>query len=301
MMDVVQQNKEGNKMKCPNCNTEKFDTKNTRFNPEIKGEEVEIVVPCFVCTKCQSPLMDGEQMNVLRRSAADKYRKKHNLLTSEAIVGYRTALGMSQAAFASYLKVGEASIKRWETYYVQDVVQDDHIRLKCDEAYAERNALEVHWKSRSPDVYSGHRAFCLELFKQVVRYLIEFTRSPLFLNKALFYADFKHFQLHGVSITGARYVHLEYGPCPDQFQNIYQLFLAKGILEVAGHHVLKSVEKADLTIFSDSEKEVLEFVAQLAHKDGGQKLLKTSHEEQAFKKTEPLQLISYEFSKHLKI
>jgi hypothetical protein len=44
---------------------------------------------------------------------------------------------MSQTAFASYLKVGEASIKRWETYYVQDVVQDDHIRLKCDEAYAE--------------------------------------------------------------------------------------------------------------------------------------------------------------------
>ena len=47
---------------------------------------------------------------------------------------------MSQAAFANYLKVGEASIKRWETYFVQDVVQDDHIRLKCDEAYAEVNA-----------------------------------------------------------------------------------------------------------------------------------------------------------------
>jgi hypothetical protein len=31
------------------------------------------------------------------------------------------------------------------------------------------------------------------------------------------------------------------------------------------------------------------------------KLLKVSHDEEAFKKTEPLQLISYEFSKKLKI
>jgi putative zinc finger/helix-turn-helix YgiT family protein len=288
-------------MKCLNCDSEKFETKNIRFNPEIKGEEVEVIVPSYVCTECQTPLMDSEQMNLLRRRAADKYRKKHHLLTSEAIINYRASLGMSQAAFANYLKVGEASIKRWETYYVQDVVQNDHIRLKCDEAYAELNALEVHWKSHSSDIYSGNRSFCLELFKQAVRYLIGFTKSPLFLNKALFYSDFKHFQLHGVSITGARYVHLEYGPCPDQFQNIYKLFLSNGVLISAGHHALKSTTKPDLSVFSDSEKEVLELIAQLSGKDGGKKLLKASHEEQAFKKTEPLQLISYHLSKDLKI
>ena len=65
-------------MKCLNCDCEKFESKNIRFNPEIKGEEVEVVVHSFVCTKCQTPLMDGEQMNVLRRSAADKYRKQHH-------------------------------------------------------------------------------------------------------------------------------------------------------------------------------------------------------------------------------
>jgi hypothetical protein len=52
-------------------------------------------------------------------------------LTSEEIINYRALLGMSQVAFANYLKVGEASIKRWETYFVQDVVQDDHIRFRC--------------------------------------------------------------------------------------------------------------------------------------------------------------------------
>lgn len=288
-------------MRCPQCDGEKFETKNIRFNPEIKGEEVEVVAPALVCVKCQAPVMDGEQMNMLRKCAADKYRKQHNLLTSEEIVNYRTALGMSQIAFANYLKVGEASIKRWETYYVQDVVQDDHIRLKCDEAYAEWNALEVHWKSLSSDIYSGNRPFCLELFKQAVRYLIGVAKSPLFLNKLLFYADFKHFQLYGMSITGARYVHLEYGPCPDQYQNVYQLFLAKGILMPGSNRTLKSAEKPDLAVFSDSEKEVLEFVAKLARKDGGKELLEISHEEDAYKKTNPLKMISYTHAKKLKI
>jgi putative zinc finger/helix-turn-helix YgiT family protein len=288
-------------MECLNCESQSFETKTMRFNPEIKGEEVEVVVPAYVCTNCQTPLMEGDQMNVLRRAAADKYRQLHNLLTSAEIIQFRTLLGMSQAAFANYLKVGEASVKRWETYYVQDVVQDDHIRLKCDEAYAEFNALEVHWKSHSPDIYSGNRRFCLELFKQAVRYLIGFTKSPLFLNKALFYADFKHFQLYGTSITGARYVHLDYGPCPDQYQNIYQLLLQDKLLVPAGHHSLKSAEKADLTVFADSEKKVLQWVARIAKRDGGQKLLRVSHEEQAFQQTEPLNFISYDFSESLKL
>lgn len=288
-------------MKCLNCDGERFETKNIRFSPEIKGEEVEVIVPSFVCAACQETLMDGNQMNVLRKCAADTYRKQHNLLTSGEIIKFRTMLGMSQAAFANYLKVGEASVKRWETYYVQDAVQDDHIRLKCDEAYAERNALEVHWKSHPPDIYSGNRSFCLELFKQAVCYLIKFTASPLFLNKSIFYVDFKHFQLYGTSITGARYVHLDYGPCPDQYQSLYQSFFEGGVLVSAGHHILKSAQEPDLTVFSDSEKEVLQHIASIAKPDGGKKLLRISHEEDAFKKTEPLQGISYKYSRKLKI
>ena len=40
-------------MKCLNCNSEKFEEKNMRFTSEIKNEEVEVVVPAFVCKKCQ--------------------------------------------------------------------------------------------------------------------------------------------------------------------------------------------------------------------------------------------------------
>ena len=288
-------------MKCLHCNGAKFEEKNCRFTPEVKGEEVEVVVTAMVCAKCNAPLMNDEQMSQMRKSAADAYRKTHGLLTSEEIVNFRTLFGMSQAAFANYLKVGEASVKRWETYFVQDVGQDEHIRLKCDEAYAEYSTLNVHWKSHPPDVYSGNRRFSWELFKQAVRYLVRFAKSPLFLNKALFYADFKHYQLYGMSITGARYAHLEYGPCPQQYENLIYFMLHEKALIRANGHTLKTIEAANLSMFSDSEKEVLEFIAHLAKPDGGKQLLKLSHQEDAYKNSESMALISYEFAKHLKI
>ena len=288
-------------MKCLQCGGERFGKKKMRFTPEIKGEHVAVSVLTHVCTECSAPLMDSDQMNHLRRAAADQYRRMHQLLTSEEIIKFRQALGMSQIAFANYLKVGEASVKRWETYFVQDEVQDENIRLKCDEAYAESNALEVHWKTHPADIYSGKRRFNWELFKQAVCYLVELTRSPLFLNKALFYLDFIHFKRHGISVTGSRYVHLEYGPCPDQYQNLFDILLQEGTLTAISHHELKSSVKADLSIFDDDQKATLKLIADLVKKDQGKKLLEQSHEELAFKKTHSMQIISYELAKQLKI
>jgi putative zinc finger/helix-turn-helix YgiT family protein len=288
-------------MKCLECDGKGFQEKNCRFTPEIKGEEVEVVVPAMVCTKCNTPLMDDGQMSVLRRAAADAYRRAHKLLTSEEILYFRSLFGMSQAAFANYLKVGEASIKRWETYFVQDAGQNEHIRLKCDEAYAEHSALNVCWKSHPPDEYSGNRRFSWELFKQAVKYLIKYTKSTLFLNKALFYADFKHYQLYGEGITGARYAHLEYGPCPKQYENLIYFMIYEGLLVRAEGHTLKSKESADLNIFSDTEREILQLVARLSKKDGGAELLRLSHKEDAYKKSESMALISYKFAKNLQI
>jgi putative zinc finger/helix-turn-helix YgiT family protein len=288
-------------MKCLNCDGNKFEKKNCRFTPEIKGEEVEVIVPAMVCSHCSTPLMDDEQMSHLRKMTADIYRKNHGLLTSEEIIRFRSMFGMSQIAFANYLKVGEASIKRWETYFIQDISQDEHIRLKCDEAYAEFSALNVEWKSHPPDIYSGKRRFSWELFKQAALYLIKYTKSPLFLNKALFYADFKHYKLFDVSITGARYAHLEYGPCPKRYEMLFEFMLRESLLTRAGGHNLKPATQANLSVFDDSEKEVLESIAKLAERDGGQRLLELSHKEDAYRNTQSLDLISYEHAKTLKI
>ena len=65
-------------MKCLECGNEKFITKKMRFTPEIKGECVEVLAECSACSQCSSARMDDDQMNALRKAAADVYKKKHN-------------------------------------------------------------------------------------------------------------------------------------------------------------------------------------------------------------------------------
>ncbi len=62
-------------MRCLECDNNKFEVRDACFIPEIKGRKVEVIVPAYVCTQCQTPLMDGTQMNVLRRGAEEKYGK----------------------------------------------------------------------------------------------------------------------------------------------------------------------------------------------------------------------------------
>ncbi|MDN3509463.1 MAG: DUF4065 domain-containing protein [Candidatus Neptunochlamydia sp.] len=289
-------------MKCLKCNKTEFIEQKVRFTPEIKGETLEVIVPCMVCKNCQTPLMNTKQMNMLRHASADKYRENHNLLTSSQIMNYREELGMSQSAFARYLGVGEASIKRWETYFIQDTSQDELIRLKCDEATAEMNFLNVHWKRDEPNIYSGNIKFNLQLFKNVALYLVERTKeSILFLNKLHFYIDFYHFRKYGVSLTGARYTPLKLGPCPDQYSPIYGALVRASCLKKTNNHSYEVLIASDPTLFEDREKETLEFILKLYQTLGPKIVLKTSHEEEAYKKTEEGSFISYESAKNLHI
>jgi hypothetical protein len=208
---------------------------------------------------------------------------------------------MTQSQFAEYLGFGEASIKRWETYFVQEKAQDDHIRLKCDETYASSNAIEVRSKHQQPDIYNGNVKFSLERFQAAALYLLPATKSPLFLNKAMFYADFVHYKKHGRSLTGAKYIPLEYGPCPDQYQSLFERMKELNLISSVGRHNIEPKVQPDMTQFDDKEIETLKTIYQLAEKDGGQTLFDKSHEEEAFLQTKSYEPISYDFAKKLRL
>jgi DNA-binding XRE family transcriptional regulator/uncharacterized phage-associated protein len=246
--------------------------------------------------------MTTEQMNSFRKISADSYREKHALLTSSQIIAYREELGMSQSAFARYLSVGEASIKRWETYYVQDTSQDELIRLKCDNASAEMNFLDVCWKRNPEDLFNGKRKFNLQIMKNVILHLTKNLKtSKLFLNKILFYVDFRHFKYYGTSLTGARYKPLKYGPCPDQYDAIYSILMHKGFLKESKNHIYECVQEADLNLFDDNELKTLAEIVSICKKSGLQKIYDLSHQEKGYIETEECSFITYEFAKELLI
>jgi len=285
-------------MKCLECGNKKFTVKDVEETVEFKGEEITVAAPAYVCDKCEFVLTDTEQMNIFRRAVADKYRENKGLLKSEEIKAYRKKLNMSQAEFAEYLRVGIASIKRWESYFVQDESQDDHIRLKCDKEYSELVQLYAY----GPDINTGNRKFDLDLIQSLILMLIPVYKSPLFINKALFYIDFLHYYKYSVGVTGSMYCSLERGPCPDKFKTIFKIMEDKGYLTKNKGPEITAVREIDSSIFKDTHKEVIDQIIKIGAEHGENFLLKLSHEEQAYKKN-PLSWkpISYKYANKLKI
>ncbi len=278
--------------KCLKCKDSVFEVQHIRFSPEIKKQVVEVIVPCNICQSCQASLIDNDQMNVLRRAAADKYRKMKGLLTSKEMIAFREKLKMSQAAFARFLNVGEASIKRWETYYIQDNSQDDHIRIKCDEVYSESHYLYLKYKYGDIDIYSGLKSFSIELVKQVCQYFKQaLPECTNYLRKLHFYSDFLHFKRHNKCITGLRYVPSKSGPSP-YYYNLLSNFM-NGKTDNSPVLAVSS--------FDDNERQTLTDVCAFFLHDSGQMLTAFSAKEKGYLETDESKFISYNYAKDLLI
>jgi len=119
-------------MICLKCENEDFVLKpDAEVEQEFRGETFNVVSPVMVCKHCGWRTLAEGQMDELGRRASDAFRGKHGLLTSVEIKELRMSLNMSQRQFAEFLRVGEASVKRWENWKVQDSSSDELIRLKC--------------------------------------------------------------------------------------------------------------------------------------------------------------------------
>lgn len=110
-----------------------------RFTGERNGESFVVQMPGLRCGGCGFETIDSEDSAELTRLVSDAYRGKHGLLTGVEIRVRREHLKMSQQAFAEYLGVGVASIKRWEVGQIQDKAMDELIRLKTDPEAARNN------------------------------------------------------------------------------------------------------------------------------------------------------------------
>ena len=286
-------------MKCIKCKKPDFREAEVTFKPEVRGTIVEVKVKAFVCSHCGEPLMSTEQMTEMQRASADAYRSTHDLFTSKEIAACRKRLNMSQEQFAKYLGVGSASIARWEMFGIQDKAQDELIKLKCDSDYARRNSSLVSARTAISDVFSGNRGFDPRRLMMMFVMFTKRAKSALYINKAAFYADFSHFRAHKVSITGARYSPMKFGPCPVGFWEVYETAIKEGFLKRAGENELCVTKAADTSIFSEDELKTIQHINELLKGKGYRSLFETSHQEKGFKETREIDHISYKYSRDL--
>jgi putative zinc finger/helix-turn-helix YgiT family protein len=135
-------------MKCFRCGKGKMILQTAEVTGEVRGETLTVRCECMMCDRCGFQALSEEQSNAYAIKSADVYRRRHKLLTSKALKAIRRRLGLSQQRFAAFLKVGVASVKRWETGLVQDESHDQLIRLRTDLSLAKRNVQEIETRSK---------------------------------------------------------------------------------------------------------------------------------------------------------
>lgn len=115
----------------------------TTITEEYRGETVTVEVEARVCPKCGYRTIPSDKIGQYGRLLVEAYQEKRGLLTGAEIRRRRESLGMSQEKFAEWLRVGIASVKRWELGAVQDEAMDELIRLRTDAGHAKSNYEEV--------------------------------------------------------------------------------------------------------------------------------------------------------------
>ena len=174
------------------------------------------------------------------------------------------------------------------------------------------STIMVSFGNYEPNEYSGYRKLDLEKLYSAILFFSKKGVSKTKLNKLLFYADFKHYKEYAISITGARYAHVPFGPAPDNYEIYYgALSSQKGIAfieeiyparrggEPVVGEIIKAAKKPGLSLFAASELRIMASVQEDFEKYNAREITDFSHKEVGYRETENGDTISYNYAKQL--
>ncbi len=319
-----------------------YDEKTISETFPVYGEQVEIQATVAVCKTCGTVLFNEELDSKNLLMAQNLYRQRHKLLTARQIIDIREQYGLSQRSFAKLLDWGDKTIRRYEAGAVQSKAHNSLLlflqnpqnmnqflkqnEITLDEKQLkklrERVALLNNDNSDDFDygyisnlfpstlsLENGYKEFDFDKFASCVLYFIDKLPELLIvkLNKLLNYTDMLFFKQNGVSLTGTRYVHLPYGPVPDQYSILYGMLEKRGIVTAEieqlenGYekHLLKAGNVKIESTLTPQELSVLEEVNKKFASFGSKQIANYSHNERGYKETKQGDIISYAYAEDI--
>jgi len=174
---------------------------------------------------------------------------------------------------------------------------------------------EAGWISMPQEVTdrTGYRRFDYARFAAVVVWFCKQlgSVSRTTVNKLLFYADFLNFKTTTVSLTGAAYRRLDYGPVLADYDGLLSRMESDGFLisqEVEYPRGFTGLNysagpEADRLVsrFTPTEQAVLTHVANTLGHLNAQDISRRSHKETAWQNTSDREIISYALATHLSL
>ena len=310
---------------------------------EVCGEPVEVDARVLVCEECGEEFFSEELDNATLVQAYNEYRRKHKLLLPEEIKKIREQYGLSQRSFAKLLNWGDKTICRYENGSLQDKAHNSLLlflrepenmrtyltenevvlnekqkgRLltvveKLEQNKEEKNGrryLDRFFKT-APCQENGFRAFDYDKFCAMVLFFAHKSKELLKtkLMKLLNYSDMIFYKENGISISGARYAHLPYGPVPENFDILLGTMAADHIAHIEifydngyERHQVVPEEELPEGILSEAELAVLERIYRKFAGFGSADISNYSHKEKGYSETRRGEIISYIYARDIEL
>lgn len=329
---------------CEECGREvdtKIITKNENY--DVCGEQIEVEARILVCTDCGEEFYCEELDNATLISAYNEYRRRHRLLMPEEIKKIRKQYGLSQRSFAKLLNWGDKTVCRYENGSIQDKAHNSLLlflrepgnmrtylseneilldakqknklletvdRLEQDAEYRPDMKYFERFFSRVPSIENGFKVFEYEKLCAMVLFFAHMSSELLKtkLLKLLNYSDMVYYQENGISMSGCRYVHLPYGPVPENFDILFGIMAADHVahIEVAydnGYEKHQVIPESLVPegVLSDAERNVLERVYNKFADFGSAEISQYSHREKGYCATKQGEIISYSYAKDIRL
>jgi hypothetical protein len=153
------------------------------------------------------------------------------------------------------------------------------------------------------NVFSGKRAFSKRKMAAMIEYLTAQGRDvyKTSLNKLLFYSDLTNFYLTGHGISGAVYYNRRFGPVADPAEPVLAELVAEDKVRIHPRvHTLATAADPDLDGLTAEEQKVLDWVVGSYGTMSAGEVSEYSHNEMAYKFTEPNEPIAYAYAQFLK-
>ena len=156
-------------------------------------------------------------------------------------------------------------------------------------------------ESAESSVFTGFRPFSKERLGAMALYIAEKGQNvyKTKLNKLLFYSDFINFYLHGRSISGAKYIHVPFGPVPEQYGTALEQLAKAGRIKLlpAGRQtfLIKSERAGDVELDAE-ELKTIDWVLETYGSLSASEISDLSHREKAYRFTRPGEQIAYRYA-----
>lgn len=290
---------------------------------EFRKEKFRVMVPYYKCADTGEQFTTTESDGVWYSQLHNQYCRKYGIPYIDEIRAVREKYGLSAAKMASILGFGPNQWRKYEQEEIPNVSNGRMIRsimnpkVFLDMLESAREVLtEKEYKKIRAHVqqlvadsdryhieqYETGRVFAvtrgqengfaplsLERLKNVMLYILEHCEDvwQTKMNKLLFYIDFLSYRERGMAISGLSYRAIDFGPVPERWERVYSQFdeirpEMKAIGDFEGV-MLRSDLKADVSLFSEEELQLMERVCSKLGGCSSRVLSEKSHKEQGWK------------------